>query len=113
MKLNQTKLKIRQQIEKLSNSESRIFIYGPTGSGKELIARKIHKLSKRNKYPFVVLNGALLDVKKYELELFGEEKEDGSISMIFLMLNFHEENIDNLPYRFVLSFAKILSATSF
>ena len=44
------------------------------------MARKIHKLSKRNKYPFVVLNGALLDVKKYELELFGEEKNNGSIS---------------------------------
>ncbi len=72
--------KIREQIEKLSNSESRIFIYGPTGSGKELVARKIHKLSKRNKGPFVILNGALLDVKKYELELFGEEKENGSIT---------------------------------
>ncbi len=72
--------KIKEQIEKLSNSESRIFIYGPTGSGKELIARKIHKLSKRNKGPFIILNGALLDVKKYELELFGEEKENGSIT---------------------------------
>ena len=72
--------KIKEQIEKLSNSESRIFIYGPTGSGKELIARKIHKLSKRNKGPFVIINGALLDVKKYELELFGEEKENGSIT---------------------------------
>ena len=72
--------KIREQIQKLSNSESRIFIYGPTGSGKELIARKLHKLSKRNKGPFIVLNGALLDVKKYEQELFGEEKENGSIS---------------------------------
>ncbi len=72
--------KIREQIEKLSNSESRIFIYGPTGSGKELVARKIHKLSKRNKGPLIILNGALLDVKKYELELFGEEKENGSIT---------------------------------
>ncbi len=77
---SQNIVKIREQIEKLSNSESRIFIYGPTGSGKELIARKIHKLSKRNKGPFVILNGALLDVKKYELELFGEEKENGSIT---------------------------------
>ena len=71
--------KIREQIEKLSTSESRVFINGPTGSGKELIARKIHKNSKRNKGPFVILNGALLDVKKYELELFGEEKNNGSI----------------------------------
>tara|TARA_A100001011_G_scaffold398327_1_gene502336 strand:+ start:423 stop:1778 length:1356 start_codon:yes stop_codon:yes gene_type:complete len=72
--------KIREQILKLSTTESRIFINGPTGSGKELIARKIHKLSKRKKESFVILNGALLDVKKYEQELFGEEKNNGSIS---------------------------------
>jgi two-component system, NtrC family, nitrogen regulation response regulator NtrX len=71
---------IRDQIKKISISESRVFINGPTGSGKELIARKIHKESKRKKEPFTVLNGALLDIKKYELELFGEEKKDGSIS---------------------------------
>ena len=72
--------KIKDQISKLSTSESRIFINGPTGSGKELIARKIHKLSKREKGPFNILNGALLDVKKYEQELFGEERNNGSIS---------------------------------
>ena len=71
--------KIKDQIEKLSSSESRVFITGPTGSGKELIARKIHKNSKRKKKPFIILNGALLDVKKYESELFGEERENGSI----------------------------------
>ncbi len=72
--------KIKDQIEKLSNTESRVFISGPTGSGKELIARKIHKNSKRKNRPLTILNGALLDVKKYEQELFGEEKENGSIS---------------------------------
>ena len=71
---------IRDQIEKISITESRIFINGPSGSGKELIARKIHKKSKRNNNPFVIINGALLDKDKYELELFGEEKNDGSIS---------------------------------
>ena len=69
-------VKIRDQLEKLSSSESRIFINGPTGSGKELVARKIHKISQRKEGPFIVLNGALLDVKKYELELFGEEKNN-------------------------------------
>jgi len=73
-------LNIKDQISKISITESRVFINGPSGSGKELIARKIHKLSKRNKNPFIVLNGALLDSNKYELELFGEEKENGSIS---------------------------------
>ena len=72
-------LSIKDQIEKLSNSESRIFLNGATGTGKELIARKIYKNSKRSTGPFVIINGALLDTKKYELELFGEEKKDGSI----------------------------------
>tara|TARA_Y100000590_G_scaffold50219_1_gene52987 strand:- start:2999 stop:4354 length:1356 start_codon:yes stop_codon:yes gene_type:complete len=71
---------IKDQIQKLSQSESRVFITGPTGSGKELIARKIYKNSKRNDGPFIIINGALLDAKKYELELFGEEKDDGSIT---------------------------------
>ena len=71
---------IKDQINKIAVSESRIFINGPTGSGKELIARKIHKESKRKEGPFIILNGALLDIKKYELELFGEEKNNGSIT---------------------------------
>ena len=71
---------IRDQIDKISITESRVIINGPSGSGKELIARKIHKKSKRNNKPFIILNGALLEANKYELELFGEEKKDGSIS---------------------------------
>ena len=70
---------IREEINKVSITESRVFINGPAGSGKELIARKIHKQSKRQKGPFVILNGALLDIEKYELELFGEEKDNGTI----------------------------------
>jgi two-component system nitrogen regulation response regulator NtrX len=71
---------IREEVKKISISESRIFINGPTGSGKELIARKIHKQSKRNKGAFTIINGALLDIQKYELELFGEEKDSGAIT---------------------------------
>ena len=73
-------LSIKDQIEKLSQSESRVFISGPTGSGKELISRKIYKNSKRKNGPFIIINGALLDAKKYELELFGEENDNGSIT---------------------------------
>jgi two-component system nitrogen regulation response regulator NtrX len=74
-------LKIKKTIEKLSNTESRILISGPTGSGKELVARKIHKHSTRHKESFVVLNAALLKEKTYEKELFGQEFEDGNISI--------------------------------
>ena len=73
-------INIRDQIKKISLTESRVLINGPSGSGKELIARKIHKNSKRSSKAFVILNGALLDSNKYELELFGEEKQNGSIS---------------------------------
>ena len=73
-------LKIKKTIDKLATSESRILINGPTGSGKELVARKIHKNSNRSKEPFVILNAALLKEKTYEKELFGQEFEDGNIS---------------------------------
>ena len=73
-------IKIKKTIDKLSSADSRVLIYGPTGSGKELVARKIHKNSSRSNFPFIVLNGSLLFEKKYEKELFGEEYQDGSIS---------------------------------
>ncbi len=73
-------IKIKKIINKLSSSESRILISGPTGSGKELVARKIHKNSLRLKEPFIIINAALLKEKTYEKELFGEEFEDGNIS---------------------------------
>ncbi len=72
--------KVKKTIDKLSSADSRVLILGPTGSGKELVARKIHKNSMRNKEPFVVLNAALLKENTYEKELFGEEFKDGNIS---------------------------------
>jgi len=73
-------VKVKKIIEKLSTSESRVLISGPTGTGKELVARKIHKNSLRSKEPFVIINAALLKETTYEKELFGEEFEDGNIS---------------------------------
>ena len=75
--------KIRNLITKLKKAESRIFISGPAGSGKELVARQIHKQSSRAKKPFVVVNGALLDPQKYELELFGSENSNDTTSYGF------------------------------
>tara|TARA_B100000886_G_scaffold338613_1_gene301868 strand:- start:3658 stop:5025 length:1368 start_codon:yes stop_codon:yes gene_type:complete len=73
-------LKVKKIIEKLSTSESRVLISGPTGTGKELVARKIHKNSSRSNEPFIIINAALLKEATYEKELFGEEFEDGNIS---------------------------------
>ena len=75
--------KVKNLIIKLSSTESRVFISGPAGSGKELVARQIHKKSSRKTKPFVVVNGALLDPRKYELELFGSENNDGTINYGF------------------------------
>ncbi len=72
-------LKIKKTIDKLASAESRVLITGATGTGKELVARKIHKKSNREKFPFIVLNAALLQEKRYEKELFGEEIEDGIV----------------------------------
>tara|TARA_B100000586_G_C20099707_1_gene424271 strand:- start:9 stop:1370 length:1362 start_codon:yes stop_codon:yes gene_type:complete len=76
--------KIKKLINKLSAADSRVLIYGPTGSGKELVARKIHKNSQRNKEPFVVINGALLQPDNYEEELFGSDNPDGTTTNGFL-----------------------------
>ena len=75
--------KIKNLITKLSNTESRIFVSGPAGSGKELVARQVHKQSSRSNKPFVVVNGALLDSQKYESELFGSENINDSINYGF------------------------------
>ena len=75
--------KIKNLITKLSNTESRIFVSGPAGSGKELIARQVHKQSSRSNKPFVVVNGALLDSQKYESELFGSENINDTINYGF------------------------------
>ena len=76
--------KIKKLINKLSATDSRVLVTGPTGSGKELVARKIHKNSDRSKNPFIVLNGASLQPENYELELFGSDNKNGSITYGFL-----------------------------
>ena len=76
--------KVKNLIIKLGNTESRVFISGPAGSGKELVARQIHKNSSRANKPFIVVSGVLLDPEKYELQLFGSEDKDGIINYGFL-----------------------------
>src|SRR5246127_1486434 len=68
---------LRQTIEKVAPTNSRILIVGPSGSGKELAARTIHALSARAAAPFVVINAAAITPEKMEIELFGTEQLDG------------------------------------
>ncbi len=64
---------LRQTIEKVSPTNSRILIIGPSGAGKELAARSIHSNSARADGPFVVINAAAITPEHMEVELFGVE----------------------------------------
>ncbi len=69
---------MRQSIDRVAPTNSRILISGPSGSGKELVARSIHEMSARASGPFVVLNAAAITPERMEEELFGVEPNDGS-----------------------------------
>src|SRR5258708_801938 len=69
---------LRQIIEKVAPTNSRVLIVGPSGSGKELTARTIHTSSGRVSGPFVVINAAAITPERMETELFGVEQSNGS-----------------------------------
>ena len=64
---------LRQVIDRVAPTGSRVLITGPAGSGKEVVARMIHARSKRATGPFVVLNCATMRPDRLEQELFGVE----------------------------------------
>ncbi|MFN4271397.1 MAG: sigma-54-dependent transcriptional regulator [Aliihoeflea sp.] len=64
---------LRSTIERVAPTNSRIMVIGPSGSGKELVARAIHALSSRSNGPFVTLNAATITPDRMEIELFGTE----------------------------------------
>jgi DNA-binding NtrC family response regulator len=70
----ETMRRVMAQIERVAASESRICIYGETGTGKELVARTLHQKSNRATGPFVTLNCAAIPAELIESELFGHEK---------------------------------------
>jgi DNA-binding NtrC family response regulator len=70
----ETMRRVMAQIERVAASESRICIYGETGTGKELVARTLHEKSNRAAGPFVTLNCAAVPAELIESELFDHEK---------------------------------------
>ncbi len=66
--------KVKELIDQSAGSEARILILGENGTGKELVAREIHRRSPRAKAPFVEVNCASIPETLIESELFGHEK---------------------------------------
>lgn len=75
---------LRQSIERVAPTGSRVLITGAPGAGKEVVARMIHSRSRRGSGPFVVLNCATMTPSRLEEELFGVESEEGVRKIGFL-----------------------------
>lgn len=65
---------LRDMIEKVAPTNTRVLITGPNGSGKELVARSLHQQSLRSNMPYVDVNCAAIPSELIESELFGHEK---------------------------------------
>ena len=66
--------RIKSMADKVAQSEARVLITGENGTGKELVARRLHEHSRRSEAPFVEVNCAAIPSELIESELFGHEK---------------------------------------
>jgi two-component system, NtrC family, nitrogen regulation response regulator NtrX len=67
-------IKVKEMIDRVSPTDARVLITGANGTGKELVARRIHEKSNRAPLPFVEVNCAAIPSELIESELFGHEK---------------------------------------
>ncbi len=65
---------LRAAVEKVAPTGSRVLISGAPGSGKEVVARMLHALSRLSDGPFIVVNAASMTPERMEIELFGTEE---------------------------------------
>ena len=82
-------IQVRQLIERVAPTNSRVLIRGPSGAGKELVARLIHENSPRSNADFVAVSAPGMSPDGVEEELFGRENDDGSVKHVGLLERAH------------------------
>ncbi len=109
-------LKIKDVISQVSNSNSRILIEGSSGSGKELLAREIHKKSNRNKNNFVVLDSLRINKDNFEENLFGISKDGYVIKGSLEKANqgtLFIDNVNELPLEIQTNLLRVITDQKF
>lgn len=95
-------VQLRQALEKVAPTDSRVLITGSPGSGKSVVARLLHDQSNRSDGPYVVLNCAGLEPDRLESALFGTEAADGAARRVGVLEQAHRgtlllDEIADLP----------------
>jgi two-component system, NtrC family, nitrogen regulation response regulator NtrX len=109
---------LRQNIEKIARTDSRVLISGPRGAGKGVTARILHKKSPRNNGRFVVMNCASLQPSDVERTLFGREPVDGASREIGVMEDAHRgtlllDEVADMPLETQGKMARVLQSQKF
>ncbi len=112
--INQLKI----AIEKVAPMNSRILISGPSGSGKELVAKMVHEKSARSKGPYVAISASSIAPHIMESELFGQETPDGRPTKIGVFERAHNgtlflDEIADMPYETQTKILRVLVEQKF
>src|SRR6201992_2135201 len=109
---------LRQTIERAAKANSRILIVGPSGAGKELVARTLHQHATRMEGPFVVINAAAITPERMEEEMFGVEQAVGDQRKVGALEEAHGgtlfiDEIGDLPRETQNKILRVLVAQTF
>lgn len=109
---------LKSAIEKVAPMNSRILISGPSGSGKEIVARQIHEKSSRASGPFIAISASSISSENMESELFGEELADGRPTKIGVFERAHNgtlllDEVGDMPFETQTKILRVLVEQKF
>ena len=109
---------LRQMIDRVSQTNSRILISGQSGSGKELVARAIHLNSRRSDAPFVAFSSSQSGAEDLEIALFGTEADGTSLRKVGALEEAHGgslylDEIASLPMELQSKLSRVLTSQQF